>query len=96
MDCYNEFFFRRISPILPDRRAEAIGRVSYQEPLSIVIYNAFGIGNFNASLFATESVASVGPSLRRAAFACRLVIALKLYRQALALYPAPAGARRPC
>ncbi|MBI5261278.1 MAG: hypothetical protein HY852_05600 [Bradyrhizobium sp.] len=34
----------------------------YQAPLAIVIYNYFGIGgNLNASLFATEGIASVGP-----------------------------------
>ena len=50
----------------------------YQDQLSVVIYNAFGIGgNFNASLFATEGIASVGPMFAPVAvFAGGLVIAL--------------------
>jgi hypothetical protein len=50
----------------------------YQDLLSVVIYNAFGIGgNFNASLFATEGIASVGPMFAPVAvFAGGLIIAL--------------------
>jgi hypothetical protein len=62
MDYYNHFFsshpvtyFCQISflkPLVP---------CPYQEQLSDVIYKAFGIGGqFNASLFATEGIASVG------------------------------------
>jgi hypothetical protein len=48
----------------------------YSEPLSIVMRNAYRLGNFNASLFATEGIASVGPILAPfSAFACGLVIA---------------------
>jgi len=44
----------------------------YREPLSIVHYNGIrDRGNFNASLFATEGVASVGPTFAPVtAFAC--------------------------
>jgi hypothetical protein len=50
----------------------------YHETLGLVIYKAFGIGgNFNASLFATEGIASVGALFAPVtAFACALVIAM--------------------
>jgi len=48
----------------------------YNEPLAIVM-TEYGRGNFNASLFATEGLASVGPLFAPiAVFACGLVIAL--------------------
>lgn len=79
MDYYNEFFFRHEHTYFCQ-----IGVLKrfipcpYHEPLSIVIYNAFGIGgNYNASLFATEGVASVGPLFAPVtALACGLVIGL--------------------
>ena len=79
MDYYNEFFFRHdLTHFCQIGVLKRLIACPYQEPLSIVIYNAFGIGgNFNASLFATEGVASVGPILAPVAtFACGLVIAL--------------------
>ena len=49
----------------------------YTEPLSIMMANAYQFGNVNASLFATEGIASVGPVLAPlAALACGLVISL--------------------
>ena len=49
----------------------------YSEYLSIVMANAYQIGNLNASLFATEGIASVGPILAPlAVLGCGLVIAL--------------------
>jgi hypothetical protein len=48
----------------------------YQEQLSIVMLKAYGQGAFNASLFATEGIASVGLVLAPlSAFGCGLVIA---------------------
>ena len=48
----------------------------YQE-LGVALSNWFGIGNQNASLFATEGVASVGPTLAPlVAFFCGAVIAI--------------------
>jgi len=79
MDYYNEFFFRHdLTHFCQIGVLKRLIACPYQEPLSIVIYNAFGIGgNFNASLFATEGVASVGPLFAPVtAFACGLVIAL--------------------
>jgi hypothetical protein len=52
----------------------------YSEPLSIIMnetYGAYGYGNFNASLFATEGIASVGLTLAPlSALVCGLVIGL--------------------
>ncbi|SFP69612.1 hypothetical protein SAMN05216330_109152 [Bradyrhizobium sp. Ghvi] len=79
MDYYNEFFFTHVvthfcqisylKPIMP---------CAYQEPIAVVIYNWFGIGGYmNASLFATEGIASVGPLLAPiSAFVCGVIIAL--------------------
>ncbi|WP_233443145.1 hypothetical protein [Bradyrhizobium brasilense] len=79
MDYYNDFFFRNdlthfcqisaLKPLMP---------CPYHEQISVVIYNAFPTGgNFNASLFATEGIASVGaPFAPITAFVCGLVIAL--------------------
>ena len=78
MDVYNDFFARHelthfcqillLKPIMP---------CPYQEQLSIVMAKAYGLGNFNASLFATEGIASVGLfSAPVTTFLCGLVIAL--------------------
>jgi hypothetical protein len=78
MEYYNEFFsthpltyfcqVRLLKPFVP---------CPYQEQLSDVIYKAFGIGGqFNASTFATEGIASIGTLFAPlAAFVSGLVIA---------------------
>jgi hypothetical protein len=49
----------------------------YTEPLSVIMAKTYHLGNLNASLFASEGIASVGPMLAPlAAFGCGLVIAL--------------------
>lgn len=49
----------------------------YHEPLAIVMQNTYHVGNLNASLFATEGVASVGLYLAPlSALVCGLVIAV--------------------
>jgi hypothetical protein len=49
----------------------------YDEQLSTIMEKAYGLGNYNASLFATEGIASVGPRFAPVSvFACGLVIAL--------------------
>lgn len=49
----------------------------YEEPLAFVMDRAFDMGRMNASLLATEGVASVGPALMPiVSFACGVVIAL--------------------
>jgi len=78
MDVYNDFFashphtwFCQISFLKP------LMACPYQEQLSIVMDKAYALGKFNASLFATEGIASVGLYLAPlAALACGLVIAI--------------------
>jgi hypothetical protein len=78
LDIYNHFFashpltwFCQISVLKP------LMQCPYQEPLAVVMQNTYGLGNLNASLFATEGVASVGLYLAPlAALAAGLVLAL--------------------
>jgi hypothetical protein len=78
MDVYSDFFskndftyFCQISVLKP------LIHCPYEEPLSIVMKNAYQLGNFNASLFATEGIASVGllhaPII---VFVCGLIIGM--------------------
>jgi len=79
MDYYNYFFAQHdLTYFCQIRAVQAVKSCPYKEPLSSVIYNAFGIGgNLNASLFSTEGVASVGPILAPlSALACGLVFGL--------------------
>jgi hypothetical protein len=78
MDIYNDFFsthdltyFCQITALKP------IVDCPYQDPLSIVMAKAYELGNFNASLFSTEGIASVGPLFAPVSiFVCGLVVAL--------------------
>jgi hypothetical protein len=78
IDVYNDFFsthdltyFCQISFLKP------FVNCPYSVPLSFVMQKAYQLGNFNASLFATEGIASVGLILAPfAMFACGLVISL--------------------
>src|SRR5581483_2637875 len=78
IDIYNDFFathptthFCQISVL------RALVACPYGEPLALLMANNYGLGNLNASLFATEGVASVGSTLAPlAALACGFVIAL--------------------
>jgi hypothetical protein len=78
MDIYNDFFasrpltwFCQISFLKP------LMSCPYQEQLSLVMNNTYRLGNVNASLFATEGIASVGLYLAPlVALACGFVIAL--------------------
>lgn len=61
LDIYNHFFARnpltwfcQISFLKPFLQCP------YKEPLSVVMQNTYDLGNLNASLFATEGLASVG------------------------------------
>lgn len=78
LDVYNDFFSRHdptwFCQISVLRRMMSC---PYQEPLWTLMQKAYGLGNLNASLFATEGVASVGLLFAPvAAFGCGLVIAL--------------------
>lgn len=78
MDVYNDFFskheltyFCQISVLKP------FIACPYTDPLSVVMERNYHLGNFNASLFATEGIASVGPLFAPAlALVCGLIIAL--------------------
>jgi hypothetical protein len=78
LDVYNDFFsthdhtyFCQIYLLKP------LVNCPYSEPLSVVMAKAYQLGNLNASLFATEGIASVGPVLAPlAVFASGLVISL--------------------
>ena len=78
MDVYNEYFARhdpthfcQISLLKP------FVSCALENPLSIEMQNTYALGNFNASLFATEGIASVGMMLAPlSVFVCGLIIAL--------------------
>ena len=78
MDVYSDFFSRhdltwfcQISILKP------LLACPYSDQLSIVMERVYKLGNFNASLFATEGIASVGLLFAPlAALTCGLVIAL--------------------
>lgn len=78
MDIYNDFFsshphtwFCQISFLTP------LMNCPYQEQISILMEKAYGLGNLNASLFATEGIASVGLYFAPLpALVCGLVIAI--------------------
>jgi hypothetical protein len=79
MDFYNDFFFRHdVTYFCQMRVLKPLMSCPYQELLSSVIYNEYGIGgNFNASLFATEGIASVGMVFAPVAvFGCGLILAV--------------------
>jgi hypothetical protein len=78
LDFYNDFFsthdityFCQISFWKP------FASCPYADQLSVVMEKTYHLGNFNASLFATEGIASVGMIMAPVAvLACGLVIAL--------------------
>ncbi|MGY3343475.1 MULTISPECIES: hypothetical protein [unclassified Bradyrhizobium] len=79
LDYYNAFFFNHhLTHFCQISYLKPIMTCPYREPLAVVIYNWFGIGGYmNASLFATEGVASVGPLLAPiSALVCGIVVAI--------------------
>jgi hypothetical protein len=78
LDIYNDFFahhphtwFCQVSIV------QRLASCPYHEQLAVVMQNTYNLGNLNASLFATEGVASVGPYLAPlVALACGLVVAI--------------------
>ncbi|WP_240543280.1 hypothetical protein [Bradyrhizobium canariense] len=78
LDVYNDFFswhdlthFCQITVLKP------LMRCPYQGQLSVLLEEQYRLGNYNASLFATEGIASVGPLWAPVVtFACGLVFAL--------------------
>jgi hypothetical protein len=63
MDVYNEFFSSHpFTNFCQIRVLKAVIDCPYKNQLSVVMFNYYPFGgNFNASLFATEGIASVGP-----------------------------------
>jgi hypothetical protein len=78
MDVYNDFFSRHdLTYFCQISWLKPLMQCPYQEQLSLVMENAYKLGNFNGSLFVTEGIASVGSVFAPvAAFVCGLVIAL--------------------
>jgi hypothetical protein len=78
LDVYNDFFSRHdLTYFCQISVVKRIMHCPYQEPLWTIMEKAYNLGNLNASLFATEGVASVGLLFAPvAAFACGLVMAL--------------------
>jgi len=78
MDIYNEFFARHdLTYFCQLRMLKPFVSCPYEHQLSIEMENNYALGAFNASLFATEGIASVGVLLAPVSvFVCGLVIAL--------------------
>ena len=78
MDIYNEFFARHdLTYFCQLRILKPFVTCPYEHPLSIEMENNYALGAFNASLFATEGIASVGVLFAPVSvFVCGLVIAL--------------------
>lgn len=78
LDFYNDFFWTHdVTLFCQISLFKAFAGCPYSDPLSIVMERTYQLGNFNASLFATEGIASVGLILAPfSGLACGLVIAL--------------------
>jgi hypothetical protein len=78
LDIYNDFFSRHDPTYFCQiSLLKRIMTCPYQEPLWSLMEKAYNLGNLNASLFATEGVASVGLLFAPVVtFGCGLVIAL--------------------
>jgi hypothetical protein len=78
MDVYNDFFSRNdLTYFCQVSLLKQFMSCPYHEPLAVLLEREYVMGNFNASSFATEGIASVGPLLAPvSAFAVGLVIAL--------------------
>jgi hypothetical protein len=78
LDVYNEFFaHHELTYFCQLSLTNILVTCPYQEQLGVVMAKTYGLGNYNASLFATEGIASVGLVLAPvSALACGLVIAL--------------------
>jgi hypothetical protein len=61
LDVYNEFFANNpLTYFCQINFLKLVFACPYNEPLSIVMSKAYQLGNLNASLFATEGIASAG------------------------------------
>jgi hypothetical protein len=78
MDVYNDFFSAHdLTYFCQIKILKPMMHCAYPDQLSIVMAKAYELGNFNASLFSTEGIASVGPLFAPVSvFVCGLVVAL--------------------
>jgi hypothetical protein len=78
LDVYNDFFSRNgLTYFCQISFLKSIVDCPYPDQLPIIMAKVYGLGNFNASLFATEGIASVGPFFAPvSALMCGLIIAL--------------------
>ncbi len=78
MDIYNDYFAHHpLTHFCQIWLLKPFVRCALEHPISVEMQDNYGLGYFNASLFATEGIASVGPWLAPlSAFACGLIIAL--------------------
>jgi hypothetical protein len=77
MDIYNEYFARHpLTHFCQMWAVKPFVSCALEHPLSIEMHNIYALGNFNASLFATEGIASVGLWFAPiSAFVCGLLVA---------------------
>ena len=77
IDIYNDFFSKNPHTYFCQLNLlKSLMHCPYQDQLSVVMEKTYGFGNLNASLFATEGIASVGLYLAPlSALLCGLVIA---------------------
>lgn len=78
MDVYNDFFATHdLTSFCQISILKRFMHCPYQDQLSIIMERTYALGNFNASLFATEGIASLGALFAPIpVFFCGLVIAL--------------------
>jgi hypothetical protein len=78
LDFYNDFFSHHpLTNFCQVSFLKHLMGCRYSEPLGAVMEQAYGLGSFNASLFATEGIASAGPmAAPLSALVCGLVISL--------------------
>ncbi|MCP3477063.1 hypothetical protein NLM33_43680 [Bradyrhizobium sp. CCGUVB1N3] len=76
MDIYNDFFSRHeLTHFCQVSLLKTMLACPYRDQLSIVMHNEYHLGHFNASLFATEGIASVGLWLAPvSAFVCGVIV----------------------
>ncbi|WP_234679587.1 hypothetical protein [Bradyrhizobium monzae] len=77
MDIYNDFFsHNELTHFCHVSLLKTVLTCPYSDQLSIIMHHEYRLGYFNASLFATEGIASVGVWLAPvSAFVCGIVIA---------------------
>lgn len=76
LDVYNDFFStHQVTYFCQINLIKSLLGCTYRDPLSILMSKNYELGNLNASLFATEGIASVGPfAAPIAAAVCGLIV----------------------